>query len=128
LRQAAADERYLLTRDHRLQAKTLPHGFLLLGDDDPVIQLNSVIVSLHLHIMTSEIFSRCSRCNSVCAQVDKADIAGEVFPYILKTQEIISQCLSCRRYYWKGTHYKRLLAKIRTAIPAGNIEGIWPSG
>lgn len=127
LRQAAAEERFLLTRDHHLLNKTIPHGVLILENDDPLAQLNHVLVSLNLSIDTANLFNRCSRCNTLCERVDKTDIAHEIFPYILKTQDIISQCPSCHRFYWKGTHYRRLLTELHNAIPDDRIIGPWPA-
>ncbi len=126
LRIAASEERYLLTRDHKLSSKSIPHGLLILENDDPLNQLSIVIQKLDLRIDPRLLFNRCSRCNHLCHIVDKQTISEEVFPFILKTQEIIKQCPSCRRFYWKGSHYKALLGKLRSAIPDENIQGKWP--
>jgi uncharacterized protein len=127
LRLADAEQRFLLTRDHHLLARSHPFGMLVLEDDEPLKQLEKTIQALSLKINASLLFARCSQCNVICREIDKSQIVAEVWPYILKTQEIISQCPSCKRYYWKGTHYQRLVKKLRNVIPDENIEGEWPN-
>ena len=125
LRMAAAEERILLTRDSRLLSASHPFGVLLLGNDSPLEQLSATITRLNLTITPETFFHRCTKCNEICNVVDKALAANHVFPFILQTQEIISQCPSCKRFYWKGTHYTRLSQKLRSVIPDEAIEGRW---
>jgi uncharacterized protein with PIN domain len=126
MRLAAAEQRFLLTRDHHLQQYSHPYGLLVLEDDDPLKQLTTVINSLNLSIDPALLFLRCSRCNAIIEPVDKTRVRNQIFPYILKTQKEISRCPSCGRFYWKGTHYSRLLRKLRKAIPDQALTGAWP--
>jgi len=126
LRLAASQSRHLISRDHKLAVKTHAHGFSLLEIDDPLDQLTRIIDSLSLTINTDLLFSRCSKCNAVCEVVDKDALTEKVFPYILKTQKTIMGCPSCGRYYWRGTHYTRILGKLKEAIGKNRIIGIWP--
>ncbi len=109
-------------------SKTHPFGILVLENDDPLEQLRYAISTLKLTVDPGLLFRRCSLCNTACEIIDKAKIKNHVFPYILKTQEIISQCPSCKRYYWKGSHYKRLLAELKGAIPEESLAAPWPEG
>ncbi|MEE8417417.1 MAG: Mut7-C RNAse domain-containing protein [candidate division Zixibacteria bacterium] len=126
LRIAASEDRHLITRDHKLSARIIPHGILILENDEPLNQLSRVIQQLKLKIDSELLFNRCSRCNGLCHTVDKRTISEKVFPFILKTQETIKQCPACRRFYWKGSHYKALLTTLKSAIPDENIQGEWP--
>jgi uncharacterized protein len=126
LRLAAADKRYLLTRDHQLLEHTHPYSILVLEDDDPLMQLAEVLRSLMLVVEPSLLFQRCSRCNEITLAVDKTQEENHIFPYIMKTQDEISKCPSCGRYYWKGTHYKRMIRELRKAIPNSAIARPWP--
>jgi uncharacterized protein with PIN domain len=126
LKIASAEKRLLLSRDTKLSSRTHPYGFLLIEDDAPLRQLNLVVTELDLKIDPENLFDRCSKCNRVCETVDKDMISEEVFPFILKTQDIIKQCLSCGRYYWKGSHYKEILRKLISAIPEEQMKGSWP--
>jgi uncharacterized protein with PIN domain len=47
-----------------------------------------------------------------------------VFPYILKTQDVIKRCPSCKRFYWQGSHYKNVLKKLIFAIPRDALAAV----
>ena len=126
MRLAATEERFLLTRDHHLLTRILHFGILVLEDNDPLCQLRTAIETIHLRIDPIQLFSRCSVCNVVCKQVEKANIGSHLFPYILNTQDAISQCPSCKRFYWKGSHYKRLLSELKNAVPPESLQAPWP--
>ena len=126
LKIASAEKRALLSRDTKLASRSHPYGFLLIEDDDPIQQLLQVITTQDLKIDPSQLFDRCSRCNEICRIIDKDKISNQVFPFILKTQDVIKQCPSCGRYYWRGSHYKNILRKLISAIPDSNVAGSWP--
>ncbi|UCC79425.1 MAG: Mut7-C RNAse domain-containing protein [Candidatus Zixiibacteriota bacterium] len=126
LKTASFEKRTLLTRDRKLASRTHPYGFLLIEDDDPLRQLNIVATELDLKVDPRNLFNRCSKCNEICHTVDKDAITEEVFPFILKTQDTIKQCPSCKRYYWKGSHYKNILKKLIAAVPKKALTGTWP--
>ena len=126
LRAASSEKRFILSRDHKLTSRTIPNGIMILSDDNPLDQLLNVIKGLELKIDPEGLFDRCSRCNQICRVVDKKRISQEVFPFILKTHDIIKQCPLCNRFYWKGSHYKALLRKLGEIIPADSLTGSWP--
>jgi len=126
LKTASAQKRLLITRDSKLVPRTHPYGVLLVENDDPLEQLKTAIENLGLTIDPSLLFNRCSRCNDICVIVNKDRISDSVFPYILKTQDIIKKCPSCERYYWKGSHYKNILKKLISVIPPRALAGKWP--
>jgi len=126
LKLASAEHRILLTRDRKLKSRSNPYGILVLNMDNPLEQLTRVIREVKLTVDTESLFSRCSRCNTLCIDEPKAGLSDRVFPYILKTQNRISRCPSCGRFYWKGSHYKALLHKLKGVIPIENISGEWP--
>ncbi|UCE67731.1 MAG: Mut7-C RNAse domain-containing protein [Candidatus Zixiibacteriota bacterium] len=126
LKTASAEKRTLLTRDRKLATRIHPYGILIIEDDDPLRQLNFAATELNLKIDPSNLFNRCSKCNEICRIVNKDEISDEVFPFILKTQAVIKQCPSCRRYYWKGSHYKNILKKLISSIPEEALTSSWP--
>jgi uncharacterized protein len=126
LRLAAEQQRFLLTRDHHLLQYSHPYGILIIEEDRPLSQLTITIETLQISIDPDLLFQRCSQCNELTLSVDKELVKDSLFPYILKTQTGISRCPSCGRYYWKGSHYKRLLAQLRSAIPDKALVGLWP--
>jgi len=126
LKNASVEKRVLLTRDRKLASRTHPYGILLIENDDPLQQLKFVITNLDFKIEPSMLFNRCSKCNEICKIVEKDEISDEVFPFIIKTQDIIKQCPSCKRYYWKGSHYKNILKKLISMVPEKALMGTWP--
>jgi uncharacterized protein with PIN domain len=126
LQTASVEKRTLLTRDTKLASRSHPYGFHLIEDDDPLTQLRFVVTELAIKVEPANLFNRCSRCNELCVVVDKDKVSEEVFPFILKTQDIIKRCPSCGRYYWKGSHYKEILRKLKSAIPEKQLIGGWP--
>jgi len=109
-----------------MSAKVHPYGILIIGHDNPLAQLKNAVTSLNLQIDSASLFDRCSRCNTKCLIVDKSQITGDIFPYILKSHEIIKQCPACKRYYWKGSHYINILNTLKKIIDEKYISGQWP--
>ncbi len=126
LRKAAAEHRILLTRDHKMKNRSHPFGHLVLEMDGPLEQLSFVVKQLSVTINTDAIFSRCPKCNVLCETADKRSLEASLFPYILKTHDIIKRCPSCGRFYWKGSHYKAILRKLKNALGDDRLSGKWP--
>jgi uncharacterized protein with PIN domain len=107
------ENRIVITRDHRLIRRIEPGRFLLVESDSPEIQLKQVIDQLRLPLDRSNLFSRCLECNEVCGDVTADEVKNQVFPYIIKTQDTFKRCPSCRKIYWRGSHYKDMVEKLR---------------
>ena len=81
--------------------------------DDRSGQLRQWIQELHLNLDSG--FSRCLRCNEPLAPVDKAAVAERIPDYVARTQTVFSQCSSCRRVYWPGTHWSNMISELARA-------------
>jgi uncharacterized protein with PIN domain len=98
---ARQEGRILLTRDANLIKRRN-------------IQLAGIIKGLKLEIdLNSKIFSRCSLCNTPTKDVDKKEVKNYVPPYVFSTQNRFVYCPSCKKYYWRGTHWQRMTQKIQ---------------
>jgi len=65
-------------------------------------------------------FTRCMVCNGRLDEVDRARIAADLPAGVLRTQDRFWRCSSCHRPYWRGSHYRRLLAELeRLCAPSG---------
>jgi len=73
-------------------------------------QLTQVIKKFNLKIKDS--FSRCSVCNSILIQVDKAAMEGKVPEKVYQWQDKFWKCPKCRKYYWQGTHFQGIKRKL----------------
>ncbi len=87
-------------------------GVILVREDNPDLQLRSVMRELTLKIDEQRIFSRCLVCNSQLQEIPKEDVEGRVPDFVFSTYSEFSSCLKCSRIYWKGTHQESMLRKI----------------
>src|SRR2546427_10947541 len=110
VREAAAENRVLLTRDRDLtKRRVIQTGVvraILIRDDDVIKQLRQVFAELGLEL--KEALTRCIECNSELESRVPAMVAERVPPYVRRTQSRYSECPQCGRIYWAGTHWQRM--------------------
>ena len=111
---ARQEGRILLTRDTNLIKRRNICDFLFVKGDHWEEQLAGIVKGLKLEIdFNSKIFSRCSLCNTPTKNVDKKEVKNYVPPYVFSTQDKFVYCPSCKKYYWRGTHWQRMAQKIQ---------------
>ena len=111
---ARQENRILLTRDTNLIKRRNICDFLFIKSNKWEEQLLEVIKGMKLEIdFDSKIFSRCSLCNAPTKDIDKKEVKARVPPYVFLTQDKFVYCPSCKKYYWKGTHWQRMAEKIK---------------
>jgi uncharacterized protein with PIN domain len=112
VREAAAQSRVLLTRDRDLtKRKVIQSGLvraILIRDDDVTDQLRQVFTELGLELQ--EALTRCIECNAELVPREAEVVAARVPAYVRSTQTRYSECPSCARVYWAGTHWRRMRA------------------
>jgi uncharacterized protein with PIN domain len=119
---ALAERRIILTRDVGiLKQVRVTHGYWV-RSHQPARQLEEVIAALDLRRQLTP-FTRCLECNGVIAPVTRAELVNRVQPDILGRFDRFWQCDECRRVYWQGTHYRRLLQRVRRFVPDLRLEG-----
>lgn len=108
LAKISADEhRTLLTRDRDLlKRKIVTHAYFVRADA-PRRQLHEVCARLDLCNLIKP-FRRCSHCNGLLEEVDKAQIIDRLAPKTRRYYERFLQCTDCGRIYWAGSHFKHL--------------------
>ncbi len=110
VREAAAEDRILLTRDRDLmQRRVIQTGAvraLLIRHDGVIDQLRQVASELGLHL--DEALTRCIECNAELEARQPALVAARVPPYVRQTQSRYSECPGCGRVYWAGTHWQHM--------------------
>ena len=110
VREAAAESRVLLTRDRDLmKRRVIQSGVVravLIRDDEVTAQLRQVFAELGLDLERS--LTRCIECNSELQPRLPAGVAERVPPYVRSTQSTYSECPTCGRVYWAGTHWRRM--------------------
>jgi len=109
VRMARAQDRTLLTRDLKLARRKGVRVLLLDSDhlDDQLAQLHQV-----LGVTGRKPFGRCPVCNERLQAIDKDRARGQVPPYVFATHRDFYFCQSCKRFYWRGTHWERMRERI----------------
>lgn len=117
---AAKQNRIILTRDIGvLKHSAVTHGYFI-RNDDPKKQLAEVIERLQLQNHFRP-FSRCSVCNSQMKLVDKSKVQDKLYADTLEMYDEFWQCAGCKKVYWEGSHYDRIVEWI-DRINSGNQE------
>lgn len=114
LHQAETEGRVLLTRDKVLAArakKTRVSAFLIHGTDLET-HLRQVIDAFSLDL--SRVLTRCTLCNSPLVSATPEDAHEHIPPRVFERQKEFWFCPSCRKYYWKGTHYEAMEKRLKT--------------
>lgn len=110
--QSLEQKRIILTRDiGLLKHSSVTHGYWL-RHHQPLDQLQEVFMSLDLPRQLRP-FTRCMDCNGQIKPVERSKISTQVDPDIFKRFEAFWQCRDCRKIYWQGSHYHRMLERIR---------------
>ncbi|MFC5269797.1 Mut7-C RNAse domain-containing protein [Adhaeribacter terreus] len=104
---AQNENRIVLTRDvNLLKMKAINWGYWLRSQFLEE-QLAEVIQYFKLQNKFAP-FTRCLECNGLIHEVRKEDVLGVLPPNTRKYFSEFYQCESCRKVYWKGSHYERM--------------------
>jgi uncharacterized protein with PIN domain len=116
---ALSEGRMILTRDTGITKRRLITSgrvkALLLASDNPRLQVQQVLRISGIGNCLSP-FTRCMECNALLEARGKEEVRDRVPPYVFKTQEKYMECPSCRRIYWKGTHWQAMMDKLNRLI------------
>jgi uncharacterized protein with PIN domain len=112
---ALAEGRVILTRDTQImRRRVVTKGLLkaiLIQSDDPEQQMLQVIETLNLDCNFRP-FALCLECNEYLVERSKEEVKNRVPPYVFKTREQYMECPSCRRIYWRGTHWQAMTKRL----------------
>jgi uncharacterized protein with PIN domain len=108
------EKRVLLTRDRRLLMRRNVSRGIIIRNTDPAKQVIEVINRLDLWSAIKP-FSRCIECNGTIRELP---VSGGEFPELKSAipEGVIAWCDeyyicgSCKKIYWKGSHYLKLKA------------------
>lgn len=110
-RLARAEGRILLTRDSQL-AERRGIQSLLIVTDDPQDQLQQVVRAFNL--TRSQAFSRCPTCNTPLVPIARSAVKDRVPPYVFQRHTSFQECPTCRKVYWRGSHWQRIRDRLET--------------
>jgi len=119
---SAEQHRILLTCDRLLlMRKHISHGYFV-RSRQPQQQLLEILSRFDLYNSLKP-FSRCMHCNGKTQPVNKQVIEAQLLPKTKKYYDEFFQCDSCKKVYWKGSHYlrmKKMIEKIN--IKSGELK------
>lgn len=108
LAMAAADNRWLVTRDRELVLhRNSPQHVLLLTSSGQADNIRELTIKLNLDWLHAP-FSRCKRCNT---PFHKGPLPGSSAPPEAGHQGVL-HCPKCLQTYWNGSHVKRMRKKL----------------
>jgi uncharacterized protein with PIN domain len=111
--------RVLLTRDSRvMKTGVVTNGRLkaiYIKSEKPEEQIKQVVEELGLDYR-SGFLTVCIECNRQLEERSREQVEGRVPPYVFKTQDYFVECPSCKRVYWKGTHWQAMTEQLEKII------------
>ncbi|MDF1536176.1 MAG: Mut7-C RNAse domain-containing protein [bacterium] len=99
--------RILLTKDSGLAGELADNAWLVKGAD---VREEFLSIAERLALFRGEIkpFSRCLVCNSLLEPIEPQRAENRVPPYVFLSRKTFSECYSCEKIFWEGTHGERM--------------------
>ena len=113
---AAREGRVLLTRDTRLVQRRAARGALLIHSHLLEEQLRQMVRWNRDALLAPQLCRRCLECNQETIAVEKAALRGRVPAYVFETQSRFTTCPACGRIYWRATHVRDMLRRLRRSL------------
>ncbi|MBN1682773.1 Mut7-C RNAse domain-containing protein [Candidatus Bathyarchaeota archaeon] len=117
---AESEDRILLTRDELLvkiaKKKGIKSYYITKNNDKEA--LNDVVSEYNMIFNTEKI--RCPICNSFLKNTDKNNIKNMIPEKVFNKFYEFWICDGCKKIYWKGTHWPKILTTINNAIENKN--------
>lgn len=111
LRQCIKEGRYFLTQDQLVQEHKAARDIALILPQGDIDQLAAWLGARFRLDWLGQAFSRCLVDNTPLQTADPTSLE-RVPADALRPGEPISLCPSCGRVYWRGSHYKRMHARL----------------
>ena len=119
VRQALSESRILLTRDTGIMKRRVVSSgrlkVVLFKSEEPEQQMQQLVSAIDVKAQ-SHPFTLCLECNQPLVNRTPAEVKDRAPPYVFKTQTQYMECPSCRRIYWRGTHWKAMLHKLEKTV------------
>lgn len=122
IRTGLSEARVILTKDAQFVKRGLvSKGILkaiLLEHDDPRLQVQQVVRTLNLNYHFRP-FSLCLECNQPLVARKREEVRTLVPSRVFETQTRYTECPTCHRIYWQGTHWKAMVKKLQELQTGG---------
>jgi len=111
LRQCGEEGRYFLTQDQLVREHKAAQGVALILPQGNLDQLAALLGEHYELDWLSHAFTRCLVDNTLLVAADEAARSRAPLD-ALRPDELLNHCPGCGRVYWRGSHYKRMRAKL----------------
>lgn len=108
-----AEGRHFLTQDKLVSEHKAARDVALILPHANLNHLAALLTENYQLDWLSQSFTRCLMDNTLLVAADEAGLARAPDDAI-RPEEELYQCPTCRRIYWRGSHYKRIRAKLVT--------------
>lgn len=117
---SAKEDRVLLTRDRGLLMRKAVSQGICIRSTDAEEQVREVLDRLRLKNRCRP-FSLCLLCGGGLKEIARGDedfekIKPKIPEKVLSRCKVYHVCLTCGQVYWQGSHYKKLVEKVRKYI------------
>jgi uncharacterized protein with PIN domain len=110
---SSTERRAILTKDRGiLKRNDVTHGYWVRATKAEA-QAKEVLERFDLQKEIKE-YSRCIECNDLLEPIKKEKIINQLPPKVAKLQNEFYKCPSCNKFYWKGSHYLRMLKFVQS--------------
>lgn len=106
LEMAEDEDRVIITRDKELGRE---EDVILVEKEPPESIISDILEEYDIEIKP---LTRCSKCNSTVEKIDRKQAEGNVPVNVYERREEFWHCEGCDQYYWKGTHWEKIMDKI----------------
>ena len=112
LKFAKEESRFIVTRDTQM-AKIRGANLFLLKSTDIAEQLKELAKLAKVKLDSGLSFSRCPECNTPVKDVSKEEVKKIIPKFVYDTLNKFSYCPKCKKAYWQGTHYEKLVKELK---------------
>jgi uncharacterized protein with PIN domain len=111
LQQCHDEGRFFLTQDQLIREHKAARNIALILPQGNADEL-AALLSAHFQLdWLSHAFTRCLVDNSMLLAADAASVASVPLDAV-RPNEPLTVCPACGRVYWRGSHYKRMRARL----------------
>jgi hypothetical protein len=119
VRISGEEGRVILTRDvGLLKANAVTHGYWIRSQSPPE-QVHEVLARFDLYRQMRP-FQRCIVCNATISPVARSEVEAQLPAKVKELHDEFYRCTGCRKVYWKGTHYRDMVDRIRGYAAPGH--------
>jgi len=115
---ALRDARTILTRDLGIMKRRAVTRGYHVQSTKPQEQLEEVFVRYALRDQIKP-FHRCIVCNGLLHAVAKERVVAQLEPKTICYYQEFFQCEACRKVYWRGSHFERMVTFIDQLLTNG---------